>query len=47
MIVKFNTATGSSSKGGSTLLWIAVIGLAGYLGYKFLIKPKSVEEENQ
>lgn len=47
MIAKFNTAAGSSSKGSSTLLWIAVIGLAGYLGYRFLIKPKSVEEENQ
>ena len=45
MIAKFNT-TGGSSK-SNMILWIAVIGLAGYLGYKYIIKPKSVEEKNQ
>lgn len=50
MVTKFNTG-GSAGGGGSTkmLLTLALVGIGGFLAYKFVIKPyldkKKTEDE--
>lgn len=47
MIAKFNTsASGTSSKGSmNTLVVLAIIGVAGYFGYRYFTRNK--DEENK
>lgn len=55
MIAKFDTSGGggsSTSKGGdNTLIYLAVIGIGGYLLWRYMIKPqmdkKKAEEQAQ
>jgi hypothetical protein len=47
MIAKFDTAVGGTKKGSSTLLWVAVLAIGGYLVYQYVIKPKQAEEQTQ
>lgn len=48
MIAKFETAAGGTKKGSSTLLMVAVLVIGGFLVYKYVIKPKQANnDENQ
>jgi len=53
MVAKFDTggAGATQTKGGDyTLLWIGVILVAGYLGWRYVVKPyldKQKEEANK
>ena len=47
MITKFETAVGGTKKGSNTLLMVAVLVIGGFLVYKYVIKPKANNDENQ
>lgn len=50
MIANFDTSSipgTSTSKGGKTLLWIVIGGVALYLGYRFILKPMQEKQNKQ
>lgn len=53
MIKHFNTALGSASgsgsakKGGGALIWVLVLGVAVYAGYKFIENRNRIKQVEQ
>ena len=56
MIKQFNTALGSTSgsgstssskKGGGALIWVLVLGVAVYAGYKFIENRNRIKQTEQ